>query len=118
VLDEASAPHHPAPAKAGHGAAPAHAPTHAPAQAPAHTPAPAVPAPAPAHPPAHAPTASHGPTAHTIPVSASVGLRPALSPGATLPLDMAPVDAVPLAMEERAAPLDSRPSRGVSRGHG
>ncbi|WP_439470806.1 MJ0042-type zinc finger domain-containing protein [Brevundimonas sp.] len=111
VLDDASTPHHPAPAKAGHGAAPAHAPAHAPAQAPAHTPAPA-----PARPPAHASAASHGPTAHTIPVSASVGLRPALSPGATLPLDMAPVDAVPL--EDVSAPLDSRPRRAVSRGHG
>lgn len=74
---------------------------------------------APAHPPAHAPApVAHGPAAHTIPVSDNVGLRPALTHGATLPLDMAPVDAVPMAMEELTAPLDSHAPRAVSAGHG
>ena len=86
----------------------------------------ATPAPA-AHPPVNtplraptpaAPVSSHGPAAHTIPVSADLGLRPALSPGATVPLDMRPVDAVPLAMEDLAAPLDSHAPRAVSAGHG
>ena len=86
------------------------APAHGPARAPAHPPAQA---PAPA-----APAASHGPAAHTIPVSDSVGLRPALSPGATVPLDMHPVDAVPLAMEDVSPPLDSHAPRAVSAGHG
>jgi hypothetical protein len=95
----------PAPSRA----APVHAPAHGPAQ----------PAPPPAQAPAQAaPAQAQGPAAHTIPVSDSVGLRPALSPGATLPLDMRPVDAVPMAMEDRAAPLDSHARRAVSAGHG
>lgn len=89
--------------------------------APAHRPAPApAPAHAPAHPPAHAPapSAPHGAApAHTIPVSDNIGLRPALSGGAIVPLDMPPVEAVPVAMDDHA-PLDSHAPRAVSRGHG
>ena len=82
------------------------APAHGPAHPPAHAPAPAAPAP------------SHGPAAaHTIPVSDAVGLRPALSGGATVPLDMPPVEAVPVAMDDHA-PLDSHAPRAVSAGHG
>jgi predicted Zn finger-like uncharacterized protein len=90
------------------------APAHSPAARPSH-----APSQAPAHPPAQAaPAAAHGPAAHTIPVSDSVGLRPALSPGATVPLDMHPVDAVPVAMEDVSAPLDSHTPRALSAGHG
>lgn len=101
--DDTHAPAHgPAP-KAGHG------PSHGPA-APAHAPA--------AHPPAHAPADAHAEADHPIPAAVGAGLRPALSPGATLPLDMRPVDAVPMASDDHARPLDSHPPRAVSAGHG
>lgn len=82
------------------------------APAPARASAPLRAAHAPAAPPAPAP--AHRP----LPVTDQAGLRPALSPGATAPLDMQPIDAVPVASEEHAEALDTAPSGTVSAGHG
>lgn len=83
------------------------APEPEPPAGPALRPTPARPAPAPAE-------AGHGP-APTL--QAAEGLRPALAPGAA-PLDLQPVDAVPLAVERTSAPLDSHAPAAVSAGHG
>ncbi len=84
VLDEAptraAAPHAPAP----------HADTRRPPAAPA---------------PAHA----EAPTAPFAPPPADGGLRPALAPGATAPMDMHPIDAVP---------VDTHGEEAVSASHG
>lgn len=87
--------------------APEPEPAPEPAAGPALRPTPARPAPAPAE-------AAHGP-ASTL--QAAEGLRPALAPGAA-PLDLQPVDAVPLAVEQTSAPLDSHAPAAVSAGHG
>ena len=81
--------------------------------------------PAPAE-PAAALRGAHGPAApaapapahRPLPVADQAGLRPALSHDAAPPLDMAPVDAVPVAAEEHAEALDTAPSGTVSAGHG
>lgn len=84
------------------------APPPPPRAGPALRPTPARPAPAP-------PEAAHD-AAPTL--QAAEGLRPALAPGATTALDLQPVDAVPLAMDEASAPLDSHAPAAVSAGHG
>ncbi|MBU2292398.1 MAG: hypothetical protein KKC29_15005, partial [Alphaproteobacteria bacterium] len=48
--------------------------------------------------------------AHVQAETAAGGLRPALSPGATAPLDMQPIDAVPV--------VDSHVEEAVSASHG
>ena len=87
----------------------------------AHTPAPPATAPSASAPPgstsqAHAPVNE----AHIQPVSAvrDSGLRPGLTPGVAMPVDLQPVDAVPMTTEGRARPLDSHAPRAVSAGHG
>jgi len=76
-------------------------------------------APRPAASPAHAPPAggpaAHPPAARPLPTADSGGLRPALSPGASAPLDMQPVDAVPVTSE---AHVDTPGAEAVSASHG
>ena len=58
----------------------------------------------------HAPS-GHEPAAHPAPIDAgAAGLRPVLSPGATAPLDMQPIDAVPV--------VDTHGAEAVSASHG
>ncbi len=81
----------------------------------AETPAPAPHAPA-AHaatrrpPAAPAPAHADAPLPHAVAAPADSGLRPAISPGATAPLDMHPIDAVPV--------VDTHGAEAVSASHG
>lgn len=50
-----------------------------------------------------------------LPTADITGLRPALSPGASAPLDMQPIDAVPI---PASLPIDSQGSEAVSASHG
>ena len=86
--------------------------------APAHEAAPHAPSPAPPHGPSHAPAPAptgHEPVVQPASASGHGGLRPGLTPGVAVPMEMQPVDAVP-APAERA--LDSHAPRAVSAGHG
>jgi predicted Zn finger-like uncharacterized protein len=84
VLDEA-------PGKAAPRPAAVHADTRRPPAAPAHAPAHAA-----AHTPAHTAPAAAAVPAPVAAAHADAGLRPALPPGPSAPLDMHPIDAVPV----------------------
>lgn len=59
--------------------------------------------------------AAHDTEDHALKAEHSSGLRPALAPGTAQPLDMQPIDAVPLAT---GRPIDSKGSEAVSASHG